>query len=306
MHYLVTGGCGFIGSHLVERLLAGGHLVTVIDDLSSGRRDNIPAQAGLLVSDITTPGIFDSVIENIDGCFHLAAIVSVQRSMTEWLRTHQVNVDGTVALFDALARRGRRIPVVFASSAAVYGDSQELPLKETAHCAPLSAYGADKLACEWHGRLAAQAHGIPTTGLRFFNAYGPRQDASSPYSGVISIFASRMRAGKALTIFGDGGQSRDFIYVGDAVNALAASMQALEAQRLTHGVFNICTGISTTINDLAKAMASVSGSNSEIRHASPRAGDIRASVGDPALAAKEFGFRVSIPLQEGLKRLMAE
>ena len=239
MHYLITGGCGFIGSHLAERLLAGGHRVTIIDDLTTGKRENAPAGAEVVIADITTPGVFDAVAEQVDGCFHLAAIVSVQRSSKDWLRTHQVNASGTVALLDAIARKGRRVPVVFASSAAVYGDNAHIPLKETALCTPLSAYGADKLTCELHAFVASHIHGIPTIGLRVFNVYGPRQDPLSPYSGVISIFAHRMKQHLPITIYGDGEQSRDFIYVGDVVSGLVASMQKLESKVITHGIFNL-------------------------------------------------------------------
>jgi len=304
MHYLVTGGCGFIGSHLVERLLNDGHAVTVIDDLSNGKRENIPAGATLLVESVTTPGIFDALTGKADGCFHLAAIASVQKSAEEWLETHKVNLGGTIALFDALARLNRKIPVVFASSAAVYGDCRDIPLKETASCVPLTAYGADKLAGEHHGYVASSVHGIPAIALRFFNVYGPRQDASSPYSGVISIFASRMKQHLPVTIYGDGQQTRDLIYVGDVVNALTLSMQKLESKKLTHAVFNICTGHQTSVNRLAQMIAAMTHTSSAITHAAPRPGDIRISLGDPALAKQSFGFNASTALEDGLKRTL--
>lgn len=300
MHYLVTGGCGFIGAHLVERLLADGHTVTVIDDLSTGKRENLPAKARLIMADVAAPGVFESVLPQVDGCFHLAAIVSVPRSTEEWLRTHQVNMGGTVALLDAVARGKRKIPVVFASSAAVYGDNPQVPLLETAVCAPLSAYGVDKLACEWHMRIGTSIHGIPTAVLRFFNVYGPRQDPSSVYSGVITIFASRMKQHLPVTIHGDGEQSRDFVYVGDVVNGLAVTMRNLERAPLLHGIFNLCTGTPTSVNQLAAQIARVTGSRSVIDHAPARAGDIRVSIGSPALGRQLLGLPEGVTLESGL------
>jgi len=301
MHYLVTGGCGFIGSHLIELLLGSGHEVTVIDDLSTGKRENIPASVKLEVADITTPGVFDKHVGQVDGCFHLAAIVSVQQSVDQWLRTHQVNQGGMVALFDALARAKRKIPVVYASSAAAYGDCREFPLKESARVAPLSAYGVDKLACEWQASVATSIHGIPTAGLRFFNVYGPRQDPASPYSGVISIFADRMKKHLPVTIYGDGEQTRDFIYAGDIARGLTLSMQALENARIAYGVFNICSASKISVNMLAQLIASLTGSRSVITHAEARAGDIRHSAGDPAAAKRALSFEAKTELGDGLK-----
>lgn len=304
MYYLVTGGCGFIGSHLSEYLIAGGHRVTIVDDFSTGKRENAPTSAKLITADITTPGVFDELAQQVDGCFHLAAVVSVQRSVDDWRRTHQVNLGGTVALFDAIARTKRQVPVVFASSAAVYGDNTEMPLKETAHCQPLSAYGADKLACELHAFVASHIHAIPTVGLRFFNVYGPRQDPVSPYSGVISIFAHRMKQHQPITIFGDGEQSRDFIYVGDVVKGLTASMLKLESEAFAHGIFNLCTGEQITINQLAKTIAKLCTSRSAIHHAEARAGDIRISLGSTTAYERALGFRASTSLMDGLTQTL--
>ncbi|MDE3016747.1 MAG: NAD-dependent epimerase/dehydratase family protein [Pseudomonadota bacterium] len=305
MQYLVTGGCGFIGSHLVERLLADGHAVTVIDDLSTGKRENLPAAVTLVTGDITAPGIFDKLIMQADGCFHLAAIVSVPLSATAWLKTHQVNLGGTVALLDALARAKRRLPVVYASSAAVYGDNTDVPLRETMPCRPLSAYGADKLGCELHAGVGIALHGIPAIGLRFFNVYGPRQDTSSPYSGVITIFANRIRRRQPAIIYGDGSQARDFIYVGDIVDGMMAAMGKLEAKPQVTGVFNLCTGVPTSINRLAAIIADTAHMQSEIVHADPRSGDICMSVGDPAQASERLDWRAATALQDGLARTLA-
>ena len=308
--YLVTGGCGFIGSHLVEALLAAGHQVRVLDDLSTGRRENIPAAAELHLGDVADPALVVRAMAGADGCFHLAAIASVERGNQDWLGTHRANLTGSIAVFDA-ARRANNpagpIPVVYASSAAIYGDNPALPLAEDAAPRPLSAYGADKLGSEQHGFVAAHVHGVPTTGLRFFNVYGPRQDPRSPYSGVISIFCDRLRAGQPVTIFGDGGQSRDFVFVADVVRALLAAMERSAAGGAAAArVFNVCTGRATTIRDLAATIAGILGRDPGIAFAPPRAGEIRASLGDPARAASGLGVTASTPLRDGLARTLAD
>jgi UDP-glucose 4-epimerase len=304
MHYMVTGGCGFIGSHLVARLIAAKHRVTVIDDLSTGKRENIPAEATFIKGDITTPGVFDSVVQYADGIFHLAAIASVTRSKIEWLRTHQVNLGGTVTVFDALVKYKRKIPVVFASSAAVYGDCDDMPLRETSECKPLSAYGADKLGCEQQAKIAADIHNIPTTGLRIFNVYGERQDPKSPYSGVISIFTDRMQRGEPVTIYGNGKQVRDFVHVGDVVTGLVLAMNRLHKEPTSFGVYNIATGRPTTIDDLAALIGDITRTTSEIAYGPARTGDIRLSVGDTRLTQAELGFTAITPLAEGLRQTL--
>ncbi len=245
--YLVTGGCGFIGSHLADSLLADGHAVRILDDLSTGKRANKPEAATLIEADVADPRAVVRAMEGVDGCFHLAAIASVERANRDWLGTHRVNLSGTITILEAA--RGGPIPVVYASSAAIYGDNPALPLAETAAPRPLSAYGADKLGCELHARVAGRVHGIPTTGLRFFNVYGPRQDPLSPYSGVISIFCERLRGGRGVTIFGDGGQTRDFVFVADVVRALRAALRRVSTEA---GVFNVCTGRASSVRDLAR------------------------------------------------------
>ncbi len=300
MHYVITGGCGFIGSHLADKLLASGHTVAIIDDLSSGSKTNAPAKAIVHVGDITTPGIFDSFLSKADGVFHLAAIASVVRSQSEWLRSHHVNSGGIVALFDAIARSGRRIPVVYSSSAAVYGNGSGSALSESAPTVPLSAYGADKLACESHGRIASSLHGIPTIGLRLFNVYGERQDASSPYSGVISIFAERMKKHLPVTIYGDGTQARDFLHVRDTVSCMENAMKKLRGGTAESGIYNVCTGTATSISALADTMKTLIRSKSILDHAPRRAGDILLSLGDNSAAKAALGFAPEVTLEEGL------
>jgi UDP-glucose 4-epimerase len=299
--YVVTGGAGFIGSHLCDALVARGDSVRVLDDLSTGHRRNVPAAAILVVGDVTDAAAVAQVLEGADGCFHLAAIASVEKGVTDWIGTHRTNITGTVTVFDAIRRQASRIPVVYASSAAVYGDATTVPIAETEPCVPLSAYGADKFACELHARVASHVHGIPTVGMRFFNVYGPRQDPKSPYSGVISIFCERIAAGQPIAIFGDGQQTRDFVYVGDVVRALLAGMGLRPADA---PVFNVCTGLSTSVEALARLVAELSGKNLNAETRPPRAGEIRHSLGVPDLADRVLGLDGHIPLRSGLNEVL--
>ena len=299
-HYLVTGGCGFIGSHLVEALRAAGDGVRVLDDLSTGRRDNLPAGVELVVGDVADGDLVRQSLDGLDGCFHLAAVASVQRGNEAWLETHRTNLTGSVAVFEAARHAGRGgppVPVVYASSAALYGDNQAVPLAETAATVPLSAYGADKLGSELHGRVATLVHGVPTVGFRFFNVYGPRQDPKSPYSGVIAIFAGRLAAGQGISVHGDGGQTRDFVYVADVVRHLVAAMRRPPSPP---SVFNVCTGRPTSVLELAHAIAGLLGRPADIGHGPARTGDIRRSLGDPSRLHAAFGFRPETPLGDGL------
>jgi UDP-glucose 4-epimerase len=307
--YLVTGGAGFIGSHLVEALLARGDRVRVLDDLSTGKRENLGPAVELIVGDVADASCVAGVMQGVDGCFHLAAVASVELGNRDWLGTHRTNLTGAITIFDA-ARRAqpdRTVPVVYASSAAVYGDTPDLPLAETAATRPLSAYGADKLGCELHARVAAQVHGVRTAGCRFFNVYGPRQDPASPYSGVISIFFNRIGKGQGITIFGDGGQTRDFIYVADVVTALLKAMDqgpGGQESPAAH-VFNVCTGRTTTLLELAAAIGRVFGQTPAIAFADARAGDIRESLGNPAMTRDVLGFQANLSIEAGLGLMAA-
>jgi len=303
-NWLVTGGCGFIGSHLVEALLARGDGVRVLDDLSSGKRDNIPAQVEVMIGDVADHALVERAADGVDGIFHLAAIASVQRSSEDWLGCHRANLTGTITVLDCARRTNKHaaLPVVYASSAAVYGDNSAVPLGETAALRPLTAYGADKLASELHGRVAWTVHGVPTMGLRFFNVYGPRQDPASPYSGVIAIFAARFARGDEVTIFGDGQQTRDFIYVTDVVAHLLASMATLHSGET---VLNVCTGKPTSILQLAQTIAQITGREARIRHGAARIGDIRASVGNPAAARRVLGIEAATGIADGLRSTLA-
>lgn len=298
--YLVTGGAGFIGSHLADALLAAGHKVRVLDNLSTGRLENLDPRCELLVGDAAEAETVQDAMQGMDGCFHLAAIASVMRANEDWVGTHRANQTATIQVFDA-ARRNGRVPVVYASSAAIYGDQGDGAIREDAAPHPLTAYGADKLGSELHAAVGFGVHGVPSCGMRFFNVYGPRQDPSSPYSGVISIFCSRLRGGTSVTLHGDGKQTRDFVYVGDVVRALMLAME-----RMQHGasVYNVCTGQPTTIRQLARSTASLLGITPLLGEGAARPGDIRHSVGDPGKAWLELGFRAETPLIVGLGRTL--
>ncbi len=301
--FLVTGGCGFIGSHLVDALLAEGHTVRVLDDLSTGKRSNLDPRAELIIGDVGDRTTVREAMNGADGCFHLAAISSVEKSIEDWAGTHVTNLTGAINVFDAARTcRGQEpAAVVYASSAAVYGDNASMPLTEGAAPRPLTAYGADKLGCEQHARVAGLIHQVPTTGFRFFNVYGPRQDPHAPYSGVISIFAERILSGQSITVFGDGQQVRDFIYVSDIVLFLLAGMKCASTSA---PVYNACTGSGTNIVQLARSLASVNGTSVDIKTAPARAGDIRVSLGDPNLAQAKLGVRTNVNLGAGLRETL--
>jgi UDP-glucose 4-epimerase len=306
-HYLVTGGAGFIGSHLAEALCKKGHQVTILDNLSTGKKENLPKEAHFIEGCILDRALLEKIFSEIEGCFHLAAIASVQKGNEEWVKTHQVNLTGTINLFEAAALQkkihSRTIPIVFASSAAVYGDIQELPLDEGMPLSPLSAYGADKYGCELHGKVARYVHSIPNVGLRFFNVFGPRQDPKSPYSGVISIFMHRILNDLPLHIHGDGLQSRDFINVFDVVEALMKAFEYAKTQK-DNAIFNVCRGESVTILDLVRTLSHIAQKEPHLEYTPVREGDIRASLGNPEKALKNLRFKANITLEEGLRQIL--
>lgn len=295
MRCLVTGGAGFIGSHLCERLLEQGHEVTVLDNLSSGSRAQIPAPCKLELGDIRDGETVARVMKKVDACFHLAAIASVEVARKDWRLAHSVNLAGTLEIFQAA--KVFDVPIVYASSAAVYGDGLPQPLCETMLPRPVSLYGADKLAGEIHAQALT---GLRALGLRFFNVYGPRQNPGSPYAGVISLFARKLIAGEQLTIHGDGQQTRDFIHVQDVAAALCRGMDLLVGNETLPPVFNICTGTATSVHTLAATMAEIAGMPPNIVHGTAREGDVRYSCGNP-LSAKQFmNLGADITLMQGL------
>lgn len=278
MKILITGGAGFIGSHLAEQLLGGGHSVRVLDNLSTGKLENLPTSHSIefLRGDIRDRETVKNAVAGIDGIVHLAAVASVQASVDDPLGTHGSNFDGTLNLLEAARESGVR-RFLYASSAAIYGDNEELPISEDARPRPLTPYAADKLAGEHYLSFYHSKFGLDTTSFRFFNIFGPRQDPSSPYSGVISIFTDRLRRGEPVTIFGDGQQTRDFVYVGDLARLL---VKALGLRTLAGQVMNVGRGQQSSLLDLIAALEKLSGKRLECRHESARHGDIRHSCAD--------------------------
>ena len=307
---VVTGGAGFIGSHTVDRLIESGHRVVVLDNFSTGKRANLARWAGddrlrVEVCDISH-GIFAALapvtaaLGPVERIVHLAAQVSVVHSVANPLVDMQINYGGTLHVLEYARASGVK-KVVFASSAAVYGDVTEIPVPEDVKCAPVSPYGIDKLASELALDYYAVVHGVPATWLRFFNVFGPRQDPSSPYSGVISIFSDRARAGKPLMIFGDGGQTRDFVYVGDVVSALAAALRDGNSRV----VANVGTGRETSVLALARTVVDLCGGVSTIEHAPARPGEILNSLARISTLRDVLGVVAKTSLVDGLRATLA-
>ena len=304
---LVTGAAGFIGSHTTDQLLAAGHRVVGIDSFRTGHRANL---AGALASpafafheaDVAAPGTLDALVASArpDAIVHLAALVSVQESMTNPDLNYTLNLHATHLVAEA-ARRHRVPRVVFASSAAIFGDTTDLPIREDTARKPISPYGAAKLASESVLLGHAAAFGFVARCQRYFNVFGPRQDPASPYSGVISIFDRRFREGRPVTIYGDGLQTRDFISVHDV--ARANVLAALRTD-LPSGVANICTGRATSLLDLVAIFRSHYPSAAAPVHAAPRTGDILHSRGEPTAAAAVLDFRAQVSVAEGLAELI--
>lgn len=301
-HVLITGGAGFIGSHSVETLLAAGARVTVLDNFSSGKRTNLPDSPGLNVicGDIRDSSAVDTALEGVSHVLHLAAQVSVQASVADPLGSSQHNIQGFLNVLDG-ARRAKVARFVYASSAAVYGAPIHLPLDEDSQVAPLSPYGLEKSVSEQYAALYHALYGLSTFGLRYFNVYGPRQDPASPYAGVISRFASAMARSEPLRVFGDGGQTRDFIFVRDVARL---NLKALESSAT--GVCNIATGHSVTLLELIDMLAKCAGCTPKIRHEAPSNGDIRHSAASPRKLLELLGLLAMTPLSEGLRQLLAK
>lgn len=300
MRYLVTGGAGFIGSHLVQTLLEQGAQVRVLDNFSTGRRENLEGvldDIEMLEADLRNADKLAEAVQGVEVIFHEAAFVSVPQSMEQPQACLDVNVTGTLLLFEAARRAGVR-RVVFASSAAVYGDSTEMPLKENGPLKPLSPYAASKHVDEIYGRLYTDAFGLEVAALRYFNVYGPRQRPDSMYAAAVPIFIRRLLDGLPITIYGDGGQTRDLINIRDVVRA---NLAASEVSSAPGQVFNICTGTETRILDLVQVLQGLFPGAPEPVFAGPRPGDIYRSIGSPHKAAERMGFRAEIALEQGLR-----
>ena len=303
MLYLVTGGAGFIGSHITDRLLAEGHRVRILDNFSTGKHDNIPASAAVEVieGDVGNTDTVRQCMEAVDIVFHQAAIASVPETVGNPLASEQTNYRGTLNVLEAARQAGAR-RVVFACSAAVYGDLPELPKLETMPVKPLSPYAVDKLASEQACKVYHALYGLETVALRYFNVFGPRQDPSSPYSGVISIFASVTRQGRQPTIHGDGGQTRDFVYVSDVVEA---NMRAASSAAAAGNAYNIATGSTVTINELLQSICRLEGQTFNPVYQPVREGDIRHSCADISAAGLDLGWQPQVAFEDGLSRLLA-
>jgi UDP-glucose 4-epimerase len=297
--YLVTGGSGFIGSHLCHKLLKEGHEVRVLDNLSSGKRENLAAVANSIEffeGDLRDVEMLDRCLVGVEFVLHHAAVASVQISVERPLFEQEVNAVGTLRLLEACVRAGVR-RLIFAASAAAYGNDPRVPKCEDMLPSPESPYAISKLAGEHYCRVYSRLHGLETVCLRYFNVFGPRQDPASPYSGVISLFAERMLAGAVPTIFGDGKQTRDFIYVEDIAAANLSAAQIADAQGQ---VYNVGSGRSVDIRGLVAALNSVLGAQIEPVFAAARSGDVRDSLADISRARSELRYEPVVGLEEGL------
>lgn len=306
---LVTGAAGFIGSHTTDALLAAGHSVVGVDNFRSGHRENLAgAERSSKFSfhnlDVSVPGVLGALVaaERPEAIVHLAALVSVPESVSQPALNYSLNLHATYLVAEA-ARAYGVSRVVFASSAAIYGDTTDLPIRESTEKRPLSPYGAAKLASEAVLLGHAASYGFTVRCQRYFNVFGPRQDPSSPYSGVISIFARRYREGQGVTINGDGRQTRDFIAVRDVAQA---NLIAATRPGLASGSVNICTGRATSLLDLAAVFARHHPGVAAPVHAASRAGDIVHSLGAPALATAELGFTARTSVADGLAELISD
>ena len=302
MKYLVTGGAGFIGSHIVEALIQNDHDVVIFDNLSSGTLENIrpflkEKKAVFVQGDITDLSQLLTITLDVDGIFHEAAIASVQQSVKDPLTTHNVNATGTLNVLTAAMECGVK-KVVCASTAAVYGDNPSLPKREEMMLEPMSPYAVSKLTGEYYCSVFSQLYGIHTVSLRYFNVFGPHQDPNSEYSGVISKFIARISRNEPITIFGDGEQTRDFVFVKDVVEANLLAME----QNVSSGVFNIGCGCQISLNELAATIKEIMGSEVPVQYEPPREGDIRHSCADITKARAVLGYSPVFTVRAGLER----
>ena len=301
MKALVTGGAGFIGSHIVDHLLKDGHEVIVLDDFSTGHRSNLSDNEALAIveGDISNPDTVKENMAGIDWVFHKAAVASVPKTVNDPVGSSAVNYQGTLHLLEA-ARNNNVKRFVFASSAALYGDEPTLPKIETMCPVTLSPYAVDKLASEFACGMYTKLYGLETVCLRYFNVYGPRQDPSSPYSGVISIFTDKLKNKETPTIFGDGEQTRDFVFVSDVVEA---NMKAATTETGTGQYYNIATGKKITLNQLLETLCEIYNIEFNVNYENVRKGDIKESYAAVEKAKTILKWNPSVELSQGLKLL---
>ncbi|WP_296623706.1 NAD-dependent epimerase/dehydratase family protein [Marivirga sp.] len=303
-HILVTGGAGFIGHHLVKKIIKQKPAkLYIIDNLATGMLSNIEEFLALpevefINEDVAKPSAVESITD-LDYIFHLAAVVSVPKSFEMPFLTHRTNESGFINMLE-LAKRLKVKKICYASSSAVYGEQNQMPIYETAQLNPQSPYGLSKLLNEQYAKAFYEWESISSMGFRFFNVFGPGQRANSPYSGVISIFLSRMQKGENIQIFGDGEQIRDFVFVGDVVQALLRGAQSEK----TFGLYNVGSGQTTSLNELYDVLKNLTNYSKEPRYQEARKGDIKKSAADIELIKKELGYNPKFNLKEGLAKLI--
>ena len=300
---LITGGAGFIGSHTADILLGAGFMVRVLDNFLNGKRANLNAaalangQLSLIAGDVRDAATVDAAMTGVDAVLHLAAQVSVPRSVADPVESSTHNISGFLNVLDSVRRH--QVPrMVYASSAAVYGVPEALPLTEASTAKPLSPYGLEKLINDKYAALYLELYGVSSVGMRYFNVFGPRQDPQSPYAGVVSKFADGLESVTPLCVFGDGSQTRDFVYVGDVARA-----NALALQNDVTGVLNVGTGTSVTLLELIEAMKEAFNKPAQVRHQQPTTGDITHSATSPARLAQTLRWQPATSLVEGLSAL---
>jgi nucleoside-diphosphate-sugar epimerase len=301
--YLVTGGAGFIGSHLAEALVRRGESVRVVDNLSTGKRRNLEHLPSIefLEGDLANPDVARRAVTGVEYVLHQAAIPSVPRSVQDPVTSNRANIDATLNVLVAARDAGVR-RVVYAGSSSAYGDTPTLPKVETMPTAPLSPYALQKLVGEQYGQLFTRLYGLETVSIRYFNVFGPRQDPSSPYSGVISLFISALCDGRRPTIHGDGEQTRDFTYVANVVDGV---LRACTADRASGEVFNVATGGRISLNHLFRTVRDFVGASGEPEYGPPRAGDVRDSQADITKARRVLGYEPIVPFEQGLEQTVA-
>src|SRR5256885_4050616 len=296
--YLVTGGAGFVGSHLAEELLRRGHRVRIADNFVTGKRANIAhlCNAELLEGDLADTAFAERAAANVDYVLHQAAIPSVPRSVEDPWTSNRANVDATLSVLMASRKAGVK-RVVYAASSSAYGNTPTLPKREEMPANPRSPYALQKLVGEHYCRIFTELYGLPTVCTRYFNVFGPRQDPSSPYSGVISLFTSALLAGRRPVIYGDGQQTRDFTYVANVVNGV---LLACDAPNVAGEMLNLATGGRISLNDLVRTLNGVIGTNIQPIYKQARAGDVRDSQADISKASALLGYRPTVSLADGL------
>lgn len=301
--YLVTGGAGFIGSHLAEELVRRGHRVRVLDSLITGKRDNLDHVRGVdfMEGDLADLSICKRAVEGITYVLHQGAIPSVPRSVQDPISSNRANVEGSLNILVAARDAGVK-RLVCAGSSSAYGDTPTLPKREDMPTNPLSPYALQKLVAEQYCQMFTQLYGFETVTIRYFNVFGPRQDPGSPYSGVISLFATALLAGRRPVIYGDGEQTRDFTYVANVVDGV---LRACEAPRAAGEVINVATGTRISLNQLLRTMNRCVGTDLAATYEAPRAGDVRDSQADIRKARELLGYAPLVDLDEGLARTIA-